>query len=504
MSTEVLIQAKWILERFNAKGKPILHKDAGILVNGTQVQQIGQFSELRRIYPNLTILGNKESIVVPGLINAHHHVGLTPLQLGSLDYPLELWFASRIGLRDVDLRLDTLYSAFEMISSGVTTVQHLHSRAPGGVPGLEKSSNLVIEAYREIGMRLSYSMALRDQNRLVYEADEDFIKRLPRKFRPGLSEYLKDFTVPLDDQIGFFESLYKKYKDESRIRVQLAPSNLHWLSDAALEKTADTQNKFDVPLHMHLLETPYQKIYANKRTANSAISHINKFGLLGPQLTIGHGVWVNEEEVDLIAETGTNICHNCSSNLRLKSGVAPIKSFFEKNIPVALGIDEAGINDDRDMLQEMRLVLMIHQKPGIGTWSLNSSEVLRMATEFGARTTPYGDSIGRLSKGSEADLIILNHKKMVYPYQSEDINIVDVLIQRTKPKAVETVLVAGEVVYNEGKFIKVNRDGILSEIAESLSYPLSKEEMKRQELARSVFPHVKKFYEDHYQYKLNL
>ena len=330
MSTEVLIQAKWILERFNAKGKPILHRDAGILVNGTQVQQIGQFSELRRIYPNLTILGNKESIVVPGLINAHHHVGLTPLQLGSLDYPLELWFASRIGLRDVDLRLDTLYSAFEMISSGVTTVQHLHSRAPGGVPGLEKSSNLVIEAYREIGMRLSYSMALRDQNRLVYEADEDFIKRLPRKFRPGLSEYLKDFTVPLDDQIGFFESLYKKYKDESRIRVQLAPSNLHWLSDAALEKTADTQNKFDVPLHMHLLETPYQKIYANKRTANSALSHINKFGLLGPQLTIGHGVWVNEEEVDLIAETGTNICHNCSSNLRLKSGVAPIRSFFEK------------------------------------------------------------------------------------------------------------------------------------------------------------------------------
>ena len=112
MSTEVLIQAKWILERFNAKGKPILHRDAGILVNGTQVQQIGQFSELSRIYPNLTILGNKESIVVPGFINAHHHVGLTPLQLGSLDYPLELWFASRIGLRDVDLRLDTLYSAF--------------------------------------------------------------------------------------------------------------------------------------------------------------------------------------------------------------------------------------------------------------------------------------------------------------------------------------------------------------------------------------------------------
>ena len=123
----------------------------------------------------------------------------------------------------------------------------------------------------------------------------------------------------------------------------------------------------------------------------------------------------------------------------------------------------------------------------------------------GKTNLDYGMLAGsKTGKAGEADLIILNHKKMVYPYQSEDINIVDVLIQRTKPKAVETVLVAGEVVYNEGKFIKVNRDGILSEIAEGLSYPLSKEEMKRQELARSVFPHVKKFYEDHYQYKENL
>jgi|TARA_B100001964_G_C14213468_1_gene591570 cytosine/adenosine deaminase-related metal-dependent hydrolase len=499
MSAQVVIQAKWILERFDEDGQPILHRDSGILVDGTKVQRIGQISELTRAYPNAKTLGNQESVVIPGLINAHHHVGLTPFQLGSVDHPLELWFASRIGLRDVDLRLDTLYSAFEMISTGVTTVQHLHSRAPGGVLGLENASEQVIGAYRDIGMRVSYSMALRDQNRLVYEADEEFIKRVPRNIRPDLTEYLEGYVVPLKDQVDFFESLYRRHKDEDRICVQLAPANLHWLSDTALESAADAHNKFDVPLHMHLLETPYQKMYASKRTGNSALSYIEEYGLLGPQLTIGHGVWMNEAEIDLIAETGTNICHNCSSNLRLKSGIAPINCFVEKKVPVALGIDEAGINDDRDMLQEMRLVLQMHQTPGIGARSLTAPEVLRMATEFGARTTPFGKSIGQLSEGSEADLVLLNHQEMVYPYQNDEIPIIDVLVQRTKSKAVEIVMVAGEIVYNEGSFAKVDQGDVLAEIAERLAYPISKQEMRRHALARSVFPHVKKFYEDHYQ-----
>jgi len=208
---------------------------------------------------------------------------------------------------------------------------------------------------------------------------------------------------------------------------------------------------------------------------------------------------MNEAEIDLIAETGTNICHNCSSNLRLKSGIAPINCFVEKKVPVALGIDEAGINDDRDMLQEMRLVLQMHQTPGIGARSLTAPEVLRMATEFGARTTPFGKSIGQLSEGSEADLVLLNHQEMVYPYQNDEIPIIDVLVQRTKSKAVEIVMVAGEIVYNEGSFAKVDQGDVLAEIAERLAYPISKQEMRRHALARSVFPHVKKFYEDHYQ-----
>ena len=112
---------------------------------------------------------------MPGFINAHHHVGLTPFQLGARDQPLELWFAERVKMRDLCPRLDTLFSAFEMISSGVTTVQHLQSRAPGNLPSVLDRANKIIGAYCEVGMRASYSFALRDQNRMIYESDENWL-----------------------------------------------------------------------------------------------------------------------------------------------------------------------------------------------------------------------------------------------------------------------------------------------------------------------------------------
>jgi 5-methylthioadenosine/S-adenosylhomocysteine deaminase len=113
--------------------------------------------------------------MLPGFVNGHHHIGLTPVQLGSPDMPLELWFVTRHVMRNVNLYLDTLYSAFEMIASGVTTVQHLHGRLPGKLDQVDRGCDEAIRAYQDVGMRVSYSYALRDQNRPVYQRDEDFV-----------------------------------------------------------------------------------------------------------------------------------------------------------------------------------------------------------------------------------------------------------------------------------------------------------------------------------------
>ncbi len=128
-------------------------------------------------------------------------------------------------------------------------------------------------------------------------------------------------------------------------------------------------------------------------------------------MTIGHGVWLSESDVERIADAGAHICHNCSSNFRLRSGMASLNLWERKGINTALGIDEAGINDDRDMLQEMRLARNVHRTPGMDDTPPTMAQILRMATAGGAETTGFRGQIGSLEPGRDADLVMIDWQK---------------------------------------------------------------------------------------------
>ena len=409
--------------------------------------------------------------------------------------PLELWFVTRLVMRRVDLYLDTLYSAFEMIASGITTVQHLHGWVPGDLAAVEAGAGEVIRAYENIGMRVSYSMAVRDQNRLVYRHDKEFTASLPAELRPALERHFARFGLSLADYGALFEHLRATHHNKERVRIQLAPANLHWCSDTALEMLADLSARYDTPMHMHLVETAYQKEYARRRGGGTALDYIDRFGFLGPRLTLGHGVWLSEADLDRIAATGTHICHNCSSNFRLRSGVAPLNPFEQRGINTAIGLDEAGINDDRDMLQEMRMVLRAHRVPGMADEDVPSTgQVLRMATTGGAATTPYGSRIGTIAVGKAADLVLIDWEKLAYPYLDPETPVLDAVLQRAKSDEVDLVIVAGEVVYEGGHFTRVDRNAVLQELHESLQLALADDEIERRALSKALLPHVRHFY----------
>ncbi|MEM8852939.1 MAG: amidohydrolase family protein [Pseudomonadota bacterium] len=492
--TVTRVAADHILTGFGPDGAPHILADGAILIDGDTIAAVGPADTLRRTHPDAHEIGGRGRVAIPGLINAHHHVGLTPFQLGARDQPLELWFPERLAMRDVDARLDTLYSAFEMVASGVTTVQHLHSRAPGNTDAVVARAGEILGAYTEIGMRASYSFALRDQNRMIYEADETFVAMLPAELQAPTAAYLSSFALPLSDQIDVFQTLRAQYADMPRLGIQIAPSNLHWLSDGALEATARLAEATGAPMHMHLLETPYQEAYARRRTGGSALSYMDRYGLVGRQLTIGHGVWMTLDDLALLAERGGCLCHNCSSNLRLKSGTADLNAFLESGVPVALGIDEAGINDDRDMLQEMRLALTLHRPSGHDAPSPTGADILRMATEHGAATTPFKGTIGRIAPGLRADIVLLDYERITFPWQDPSIPLTDVLVRRAKAGAVETVLVDGTVIYHEGEFTLVDREATLRQIADALSTPDTPGEVERRRLAAALLQPVRDFY----------
>jgi 5-methylthioadenosine/S-adenosylhomocysteine deaminase len=472
--------------------------DGAVLQEDGTIVAIGSFADLQARHPTVRVIGTGNEILMPGLINGHHHVGLTPVQLGSPDMPLELWFVTRMVMRNVNPYLDTLYSAFEMIASGITTVQHLHGWAPGTLPEVESRCEEVLRAYQDVGMRVSYSFSVRDQNRLVYQDDAEFVASLPPELRGPVQHWYDRILLSLDDCFVLFESLYRRHHSKSRVKIQLSPANLHWCSDAALTRFAETAHTFSVPLHMHLLETAYQKEYAHRRGGCSAVEYIDRFGLLGPQMTLGHGVWLNEADIDRLAATGTCVCHNCSSNFRLRSGVAALNALEARGINTAIGLDEAGINDDRDMLQEMRMVLRAHRVPGMDDGVPTPAQVFRMATSGGAKTTAFGELLGVLEPGRAADMVLIDWQQLSWPYLDDETPLLDAVLQRAKSSGVSCVICDGEVIYAGGKFTKVDRDGALRALHDDLSKALADDEVERRKLSKSLLPHVKAFYANYF------
>jgi 5-methylthioadenosine/S-adenosylhomocysteine deaminase len=177
--TKTIAKAKWIVTGVQDRHSLDIIDDGAILHEDGIILEVGAAADLTARHPGAPVTGSDDQIILPGFVNAHHHVGLTPLQLGSPDHALELWFASRLSARPLDRYLDTLYSAFEMIASGITTVQHIHGWSPGPIEAIFGTAQQILRGYREIGMRASYSYAVREQNRFIYESDDALLAALP-------------------------------------------------------------------------------------------------------------------------------------------------------------------------------------------------------------------------------------------------------------------------------------------------------------------------------------
>jgi 5-methylthioadenosine/S-adenosylhomocysteine deaminase len=447
--------------------------DGAVLVADGQVLAVGPTQRLRAENLEVPTVGGPQFVALPGLVDSHHHVGLTPTQLGVPSESLELWSLMLMQCPPVDPYLDTLVSGLELLRSGVTTVQHLASVRDDPAASTD-ADDAVLRAYTDLGMRVSYSVGVVDQNRLFVDGQDAVVAGLPAPYDTQVAAWLAAGRVPAAEQLqrGYHE-LRSRWEGAAggRIRIQLAPTNLHWCSDDALQLVAAASDADGVPMHMHLLETPYQRVYGFRRSGRGAVGHLDDLGFLGPRLTIGHGVHVDDRDLDLLGERGVSLCHNPSSNLRLKSGIAPLNKYLARGIPVALGIDEAGLADDRDMLLEVKLAYNLHREPGIGTRVPTAGEVLAMATANGARTTPFGDSVGHLRPGARADVVLVDMRRLAGGYLSERVPVEDALVHRARPEHVHTVLVDGEVIVEDGLVRTVGEEDVLAEIAQRMAAP---------------------------------
>ena len=411
-----------------------------------------------------------------------------------------------MGGRRIDPYLDQMYGAIQMIETGTTTVQAIHGGARRFRPSqLIEVADRALKAYQEIGMRVSYAPSVANQNAYIVgpAGDErDFAATMPGELGERFTSFVGRGYAPTEEWMPALEEVVQKYGNDryERIRVTLAPSNVDRCPDDLLVAFKEMATKYQTGIHIHLQESPYQKFYGDRAWNKTPLQHLHDLGFLGPEVVCGHSVWLTDEDIELMAATGTNVCHNASSNLRIHNGIAPVGKLLEKGIRIALGSDEATINDDKDMFQEMRLALRLHYLPGIDNVTPTAYQLLQMATEHGAYASWFGDKVGTLEPGKRADLVLMNLRNIEYPYIDPDISIVEAVVYRGRSQDVETVMVDGDVVMRDGELTHVDKEGLLKELNEALDRPLSPEEVEGRQLVMELEPYMRRFLEGTFPY----
>ncbi len=245
---------------------------------------------------------------------------------------------------------------------------------------------------------------------------------------------------------------------------------------------------------MHLDETSYQHEWAVRTLGRTPTAHLHRLGVLGPEVSCAHAVWLTGADLDLLGESGATVCHNASSNLRLRSGTANVRAMLERGIPVALGLDSNALNDDHDMLQELRLVSLLHAGTGHGAPGVTPASLIRMATESGAHACRFQDT-GTLEPGKRADAVLVNVDSLtdpapIYP----ELPLPSTFLQRAKPQHVDTVVVDGEPVLVAGRPTRFDPEALTQELRGRLNEPLTRAERERRAIARGLRPYISAFY----------
>ena len=330
------------------------------------------------------------------------------LALGIPDNFLELWLGQLAHLPSIPPYLAALYSGLQLLGSGVTAVAHSHN--PGSWSQLPDEIPESLRGYAEAGIRVAMHPPIVDQNQLVYAERALFHDMLPPDLRRGAGEANPiDFSA--DDYFALLDDLYDNFHDSERHRahIQASPAGGQWCSDELIMRACEWARGRRSRVQMHMLETRYQRIYAYKTWGKSFIRHLEEIGALGEWLTLAHMVWVEDDDIALLAERGVGVAHNISSNLRLRSGIAPIAMMAAGGVAVGIGLDGQTLDDDQDFLREMRLAWTVGNQSGMAAADLDAESVWRMGTEVAADISFGAEApLGELAVGGLADLVLLD------------------------------------------------------------------------------------------------
>lgn len=353
------------------------YEPGAIVITGNTIQAVGHESDILKTYEGDQVIDCGGKVMMPGLVNAHTHVPMTLLRGLADDLRLDVWLmgymmpVEREFVSPDFVRLGTQLACAEMIRSGITSFADMYY-----------FEDAVAKATAEIGMR-----AVCSQTVLKFPTPD-------AKFYEESLEMSRDFI--------------QRWKGHDLIVPSVAPHAPYTCTPEILKATALLAVEFDVPLHTHLAETYFEVETMRKEQGMPVIPYVKKQGLFDAKVLAAHCVHVDDGEIRTMQHLGAGVAHNPSSNLKLASGVAPVKRMLELGMNVGIGTDGPASNNDLDMFEELRLTSFLQKGTSGDPTVLPARTTLLMATRLGAQAMHLGNLTGSLEPGKRADLILVD------------------------------------------------------------------------------------------------
>lgn len=414
------------------KGVELNGERTDILIDGKWIKRIGQDLPMEAD----KIIDGQNKAVIPGLINTHTHAAMTLLRGFGDDMPLQPWLTEKIWPQEAKLTEEDVYwgaklACLEMIKTGTTSFNDMYFN-------LEATS----DAVEEMGIRAALGFSFFDHG------------------NPELTEKAKK------ENREFFS---KKRNYSDRIKYTLAPHAIYTVSGKLLQWMNAYAQEMDLHIHTHVAETELESINALKDFGDTPVRYLCKLGVLSPRMTIAHGLYVDDEEIRMLADHGVKVAHNPASNMKLASGIEfKFKEMREAGVTVGIGTDGCASSNNLDMVEAMKLVSLLGKAWRKDPEALPVADILSAATEEGAKIV--GWKTGRVAEGYLADLCLVNLK---LPAFTPNFHFASNLIYAANGSCMDTVICDGRILMQNG--VVPGEEEILQKSAE-IAYNLVKRE----------------------------
>ena len=407
-------------------------ENGAVAIEGDRIAAVGGAAELAARFPSARTITAAGRIVLPGLINTHTHVPMTLFRGLADDLELMEWLQTVIFPAEAEhvdeefVRWGTRLACLEMILGGTTTFVDMYFY-----------EHAIAEEAARCGLRAI------------------------------VGESLIDFPAPdhatWPEAVAYTRQFVDTWRGHPLVTPAIAPHAIYTVSADHLIEAHRLANELDVPLLLHLAEAPEEVEQILASTGKRPVEYVDTLGILDDRMIAAHMIWPNDREIETLAARGVGVAHCPQSNMKIAAGIAPVPGLLAAGVAVGLGTDGAASNNNLDMWEEIDTAAKLHKVTAQDSTVLPARQALEMATIGGARAIHMEHEIGSLEVGKRADLIIVDisspHQQPVYdPYS--------VLTYATDAADVRTVIVNGQVLLEERRFLNLDPGPILAKAVE--------------------------------------